>query len=192
MTRKTTIQVKVNSSAYYALGAIFLIPLLIGVVMVSNSKDQTEQANQVSRDVASMYAQGVDFSNSANQKIAVRLAEGFGVRIGAGAGVLILSKIRRVSSADCQAAGTGKCANSGVPVITQRLTIGSGNLRPSSFGNPDEVDPRTGEVLNWATDPSARAREFYINLKPGESTYAAECYLWTSDAHAGVYSRAMF
>jgi hypothetical protein len=189
---KTTIQVRVNSAAHYVLGAIFLIPLLIGVIIVSNNKDQTDQANQVSRDIASMYAQGVDFSNAANQRIAVRVADGLGIRIGGGAGVLILSKIRVVSSADCQSAGIEKCVNKGVPVIMQRFVIGSANLRPSSFGNPAAVDPRSGAVTNWATDPSARAQEFYISLKPGESTYAAECYLSTSDAHAGVYSRAMF
>jgi len=189
---KTTIQVRVNSAAHYVLGAIFLIPLLIGVIIVGHNKDRTEQANQVSHDVASMFAQGVDFSDSENQKIAARLAFGLGVNIGEGGGVLILSKIRMVSGADCQSSGLEKCSNKGMAVVTQRFVIGGAKLRTSSFGNPENVDPKSGEVRNWATDPSARAREFYISLSPGESTYAAECYLPASDAHAGVYSRAMF
>jgi hypothetical protein len=51
------------------LGAIFLIPLSIGLLLVT-SASQNDHANQISHDVDSMYAQGMDFSQPANQDIA--------------------------------------------------------------------------------------------------------------------------
>src|ERR1035438_8249640 len=82
----------------YALGAIFFIPLAIGVLLVSNIANRNDHANQVSRDVGSMYAQGLDFSNTANQDIALKVAEGLGMDIRGGKGVLILSRLREVRS----------------------------------------------------------------------------------------------
>ncbi len=175
----------------YALGAIFFVPLAIGVVLVSNSASRNDHANQVTRDVASMYAQGVDFSNTANQDIALKVAEGLGMDIRGGKGVLILSKIRVVHASDCVGAAAGHCANEGFAVITQRYVIGNRTLRSSAFGTPAHVDPGTGSVHDWSNDVSARAEDFPANLKAGESTYAAECYL-TSQERGGVYSRAMF
>jgi hypothetical protein len=172
----------------YALGAIFFVPLVIGVVLVSNSASRNDHANQVSRDVASMYAQGLDFANTANQDIALKVAEGLGMDIRGGRGVLILSRIRVVHASDC----AGHCANEGFAVITQRYVIGNATLRPSSFGTPAHVDAGTGNVKDWANDITARAEDFPANLKAGESTYAAECYLASQEPLGGVYSRAMF
>ncbi len=180
---------KHHSLTLYALGAIFLAPLLIGVVMVRNSADRSDIANQVSRDIASMYSQGVDFSKAENQAIALRVAEGAGIQLDGGRGVVILSKLRIVKESDCAA---GPCANLGRPVVVERFVIGTRDLRASSFGVPSGLDPTTGKVMNWATDPTARAGEVALNLKPGEFTYAAECYLTNHDNGAGVYTRAMF
>jgi hypothetical protein len=175
----------------YALGAIFFVPLAIGVLLVNNSANRNDHANQVSRDVASMYAQGLDFSNPANQDIALKVAEGLGMDIRGGKGVLLLSKIRVVHSSDCAGGGAGHCGNEGFAVITQRYIIGNPALRASSFGTPEHIDPGTGNVRDWMNDVTARAEDFPANLKAGESTYAAECYL-ASQERGGVYSRAMF
>jgi len=181
-----------TSIPLYALGAIFLVPLGIGVMLVNSSASRNDHANQVSRDVASMYAQGVDFSNKANQNIALSVAEGLGMDIGGGNGVLILSKIRVVHDTDCSAIAAANCANKGYAVVTQRYVIGNAHLRSSSFGTPAGLDPATGNVRNWATDVSARAQDFPASLKAGESTYAAECYVSSKESRAGVYTRAMF
>ena len=173
-----------TSVPLYALGAIFLIPMVIGVLMVNGSARRNDHANQVSRDIASMYAQGLDFSNRANQDIALNVAEGLGINMHRGKGLLILSKIRMVHDSDCP---PNACPNKGYAVVTQRFVIGNPALRISSFGTPAAVDS-TGNVRNWATDVSARAQDFPVTLKPGEFTYAAECYL----ASTGIYSRAMF
>jgi hypothetical protein len=184
-------QVRGTLIPLYALGAIFFVPLAIGVLLVNNSASRDEHANQVSRDVASMYAQGVDFANAANQDIALKVAEGLGVNIRGGQAVLILSKIRVVHDPDCATTSVGRCSNKGHAVVTQRFVIGSQALRPSSFGTPSHIDAGTGTVRDWWNDPTARAQDFPATLKAGETTYAAECYV-KADPGSGVYSRAMF
>lgn len=172
----------------YVLGAIFLVPLSIGVLLVSSNASQTDQANQICRDVASMYAQGVDFSQRENQNIALRVAEGLGMK--SGQGVLILSKIRVVHDADC--VPNAGCANKGRAVITQRFVMGDAGMRMSSLGTPDNIESATGKIPNWGNDATARAQDFPLKLKQGEFTYAAECYLSSPELHMGVYSRAFF
>jgi hypothetical protein len=175
----------------YAVGAIFLVPLSIGILLVNAGASQNDHANEISRDVASMYAQGIDFSIIANRNIVLRAAEGLGVNIGQGQGVLILSKIRVVHDSDCTPDQPASCANKGYPVVTQRFVIGNPALRASSFGTPASIDARNGNVYNWANDVSARAQNFDFKLNAGEFTFAAECYLLSPES-AGVYSRSMF
>jgi hypothetical protein len=175
----------------YALGAIFLVPLSIGVLLVSSNATGEDNAYQISHDVASMYAQGLDFSQRSNQNIALSVAESKGRDMRGGKGVLILSKIRVVHAADCPHDAAGKCANQGFAVVTQRYVLGNQALRASSFGTPASLDTASGQVRDWANDPSARAADFPASLKPGEFTFAAECYL-ASNESGGVYSRSMF
>jgi len=176
------------SVALYTVGAIFVVPMAIGVLMVNSTAHRNDHANQVSRDIASMYAQGLDFSNRGNQNIALNVAEGLGLNVRDGKGVLILSRIRVVQEADC---ASPACANKGYPVVTQRFVIGRPTLRASSFGTPSSIDVATGNVRNWSSDVSARAQDFPESLKPGEFIYAVECYLASADS-PGLYSRAMF
>jgi hypothetical protein len=181
-----------TSIRLYALGAIFLVPLSIGVLLVTSAASQNDNANQISHDIASMYAQGVDFSQRANQNIALSVADGKGVDVRGGKGVVILSKIRVVHSSDCAGSAAGKCGNKGYAVVTQRYVLGSPALRASSFGTPASLDQGSGEVRDWANDPSARAADFTANLRPGEFTYVAECFLTSPESGNGVYSRTMF
>ena len=176
----------------YALGAIFLVPLSIGVLLVTSNASQNDNAYQISHDVASMYAQGLDFSQRANQNIALSVADGKGLDVRGGKGVLILSKIRVVHPSDCPRSPVAKCGNEGYAVVTQRYVLGNQALRPSSFGTPLSLDAASGQVRDWANDPSARAAEFSPSLKPGEFTYAAECFLTSPESGSGVYSRSMF
>jgi hypothetical protein len=176
----------------YALGAIFLVPLSIGVLLVTSNASENDNAYQISHDVGSMYAQGVDFSQRANQNIALSVADGRGIDMRVGKGVLILSKIRVVYASDCPAAVAGKCGNKGYAVVTQRYVLGDRSLRASSFGTPASLDSASGNVRDWVNDPSARAADFPPNLKPGEFTYAAECFLTAPESGGGVYSRSMF
>jgi hypothetical protein len=190
--QRRSIQFRASSIAMYALGALFLVPLTIGVLLVNSNASQDDHAKQISRDIASMYAQGVDFSRGANQTIAISVGEGLGMDFRGGRGVLILSKIRTVYDSDCASELAGKCGNKGYAVVTQRFVMGNAALRASSFGTPVGVDAVTGNVRNWADDPSARAQDFSASLKPGEFVYAAECFLASPASGTGVYSRTMF
>jgi hypothetical protein len=176
----------------YALGAIFLLPLSIGIVLVTKNANQSDDAYKISHDIGSMYAQGVDFSQSTNQNIALSVAEGVGIDMKGGKGVLILSKIRVVHPSDCPSNVAAKCSNKGYPVVTERYVLGNRSLRLSSFGTPVSLDPASGKVRDWVNDLSARAENFASSLKPGEATYAAECYLTSPESPSGVYSRTMF
>jgi len=176
----------------YVLGAIFLLPLSIGIVLVTNNASRSDHAYQASHDVGSMYAQGLDFSQGANQNIAFSVAEGVGIDMQGGRAVLILSKIRVVHPSDCRPDNAGKCDNEGYPVVTERYVLGNRSLRPSSFGTPASLDPASGKVRDWTNDLSARAANFASSLNPGEVTYAAECYITSPESPSGVYSRSMF
>src|SRR5271170_3040179 len=99
----------------YLLGEIFLIPLTLGIVSVTNNANRSDHAYQISHDVGSMYAQGLDFSQGANQNIALSVAEGIGIDIHGGRAVLILSKIRVVHPSDCPPEATERCTNQGYP-----------------------------------------------------------------------------
>lgn len=181
-----------SSLQLYALGAIFLLPLSIGVVLVSRNASQSDEAYKISHDLASLYAQGMDFSQTANQNIALSVAEGDGIDIQSGKCVLILSKIRVVHASDCASRSAGECDNQGYAVVTERYVLGNRALRSSSFGTPARIDPASGKVRDWVNDLSARAENFVSGLKPGEVSYAAECYLTAPDSPGGVYSRTMF
>ena len=181
-----------NTIRLYVLGAIFIVPLSIGVILVSNNASRSDNAYKISREVGSMFAQGVDFSLAANQTIALSVAEGAGIDMQAGKGVLILSKIRMVHPSDCPSTASAKCSNKGYAVVTERYVLGNRSLRNSAFGTPASLDPSSGKVRDWVNDLSARAVNFASSLKPGEVTYAAECYLASPESHSGVYSRAMF
>jgi hypothetical protein len=77
-------------------------------------------------------------------------------------------------------------------VVTERYVLGNQSLRSSAFGTPASLDPSSGKVRDWVNDLSARAANFVSSLRPGETMYAAECYLTSPESPSGVYSRTMF
>jgi hypothetical protein len=167
------------------LCAVFLAPLIAGIYLAAGTNRRTAHANQITRDLASMYSQGVDFSQPANQSIARRLLAQDSKAL------VILTRIHSVAETDCAPALVAQCANNGTPVIVQRIVIGDPDLRPSSLGTPLSIDHTTGAVLNWATDSSARVTDSSLTLKPGETAYAAEAYIGGPDEHTGVYARTL-
>ena len=107
-----------------------------------------------------MYSRNVDFSDANNQKLIERLAQGLNIRITGGSGVVILSTVTFVGTAQCTAAGLvgGACTNLNHPVITNRIVIGNASARSSAFGTPSsELIAGDGDVANYMTNTSARA-----------------------------------
>lgn len=113
-----------------------MVATFFGTVGIGIALTRYMEAVQACRDLAHMYADGVDFTASMNQNIAVKLAQGTGMTTNGGNGVVIFSKIVTVYQADCTAAGLGSCANQNLAVVTQRVTVGNAALYTSQFATP--------------------------------------------------------
>src|SRR5580700_11540091 len=96
---------KGNALLEFAAVSIVVIPLFFGMVGPGVQLGRMNEAVQICRDAAHMYARGVDFSQVANQNILVNLATGTGMTVNGGNGVVIMSQIVEVYQADCTAAG---------------------------------------------------------------------------------------
>jgi hypothetical protein len=192
-----------NELIEFALVATFLLPLLFGTVVVGLNLSRSIQVTQVSRDAGHMYSRGVDFSDSANQSLIERLAQGLNIHVTGGSGVVILSTITFIGEAQCTAAGlsTQACTNLNFPVFTNRIVIGNSAARASAFGTPNSsLIAADGDVSSFLTNTSARANGFnsVLALQAGELAYVAEVYVPSSDfglpgyETTGVYSRTVF
>jgi Flp pilus assembly protein TadG len=117
-----------------------LMLLFFGVLGSGIMMGRYDQAVQVARDVAHMYSQGVDFTQTANQNIVIdQLAAGTGMTATGGNGVVILSQVHTVYQADCTAAAVTPCTNVGLPVFVQRIVFGNAALRASNYGTPNSA-----------------------------------------------------
>lgn len=171
--------------------------LMVWVIVVGLQLGHNVRAAQVTRDAASMFVRGVDFSKTGNQDILVRLASGMGMTRAGGQGVVILTRVTWISAATCAASGLSPC-NSDRHVITQRLVVGNAGLRTSSLGTPVGVDAM-GIVGNYMQDSRNVATFPYMQLASGEYAYVAEGYFdapqWRFPGFnnaAGAYSIALF
>ena len=121
----------------FAIMAPCLVMLFFGSTGLGIMMGRYSQAVMVARDVAHMYSDGVDFTQTANQSIVTQqLASGTGMTNSGGNGVVILSQVVSVYQTDCNAAGVSPCTNAGLPVFTQRIVFGNSSLRASSYGTP--------------------------------------------------------
>jgi Flp pilus assembly protein TadG len=124
----------------FAIVVPCLAMLFFGTVGLGLMLGRYIQAVQVNRDVAHMYSDGVDFTQTTPQNIIIQqLAAGTGMTATGGNGVVIFSQIETVYSVDCSAAGISPCANQGLPVFTQRIVVGNSSLRSSQFGTPNSA-----------------------------------------------------
>src|SRR5271166_196630 len=143
------------------LTLIFFGTIGLGVMM-----GRYIQAVQVCRDVAHMYSDGVDFTQTTPQSIITGyLANGIGMTATGGNGVVIFSRIQTVYAADCTAAAVSPCTNQGLPVFTQRIVVGNAALTHSAFGTPTAALLNASGNISPAvylsnSDPSVRASGF--------------------------------
>jgi hypothetical protein len=173
-----------------------LTVLLMGVVVVGLSLGRAVQVAHVTRDAASMYVRGIDFSKDPNKDVVVRLSQGMGMTRTGGDGRVILSKVTFIPASKC---GTIPGCNADKHVITQRLSIGNPSLRQSNYGTPTGIDS-TGLVTQYLTDDAAIVTgTFSPALADGEFAYVAEGYFKNVNLNfpgfqriEGVYSVAIF
>ncbi len=181
----------------FAIVIPFISIAFFGTVSFGISLGRYVQVVQVCRDVAHMYADGVDFSQAGAQAIVVKLATGTGMTAAGGNGVVVFSRVRTVYAADCTAAGYGSCPNAGLTVFTQRLTIGNTALRASAFGTPSAAilnsqgniaasvylqnTNSTVQTANLSPLYTAAGRPANQDLAQGDSAWIAEVYFTAPD-----------
>ena len=147
-----------------------LVMLFFGTIGLGILMGRYIQAVQVCRDVAHMYSDGVDFTQTTPQNIIVQqLAQGTGITATGGNGVIILSQIHTVYQVDCTAAGITPCTNLNLPVFTQRIVVGNSALRTSVFGTPapailDASGSISPAVYLSNSNPTVRAAGFEAAL----------------------------
>lgn len=121
----------------FAIVVPCLVTLFFGTVGLGIMMGRYIQVEQMARDIAHMYSDGVDFTQTTPQNIIVqKLGAGSGITATGGDGVVILSQVQTVYLSDCTAAGVSPCTNQGLPVFTQRIVVGNSALKSSVFGTP--------------------------------------------------------
>jgi hypothetical protein len=201
-----------NALLEFAAVSIVVIPLFFGMVGAGIQLGRMNEAVQICRDAAHMYARGVDFSQVANQNVLVNLATGTGMTLNGGNGVVIMSQISQVYQADCTAAGltSGQCTNLGRLVFINRMTTGNTSLRPSNYGTPPSglIDAQ-GNIAanNYLTNANllvtgGLSNEFTnagLTMNDGDIAYLTEFFESMPDlsflgvgGSTGVYAKAVF
>lgn len=198
-----------NVMIEFALSSVVAVPLMLGIVFGGITLGRGIQASQIARDTAHMFAKGVDFAKlncvegditSCNQHLIVRLAEGTGLTLNGGNGVVILSQVTKVFAEDCEAANLSDadCRNKGQAVFLFRTTVGNEGLRSSNFGTPAaNLIQDDNTVKDYLKDQGAQASGILdlIDLGRGDVAYVVECYLQTSDLFGGgrgIYAYSIF
>jgi Flp pilus assembly protein TadG len=197
----------------FAIVAPCLVLFFFGAVGVGIMMGRYIQTVYACRDIAHMYVNGVDFTQTTSQNIVIQqLASGVGITATGGNGVVILSRIITVYQADCDAAGySGSCNNLNQAVLTQRVTFGASSLRSSSFGTPtstllDSKGNISPSVYLQGTDASVLATGFTALMtaagktqQQGEAGWVAEVFFTYPDigflgtnASGGAYARFIF
>lgn len=187
----------------FSLASIFLVPLLLGTLVFGFRLIRSIQMYQITRDLGHMYIRGVNFANAGPQQNAQTLASGFNLTA-SGTSLVILSEITIETQADCDAASIAPvgtpCANLGLPVFMQQLTIGNTSSGTSPFGTPPTTAGNVS-VVDMARNSLAVAKHFssVMTLPAGVNAYMAEMINLTPDLNIPslsgepqVYARTIF
>lgn len=187
---------------FVLVASFFFVPLVLGMITLGIAVLRNYQVNQLTRDVGHMMAKGVDFSQQANQNLAVNdLANGLSMQANtgnvtgssSGNGVLVLTTFESLTSA-CG------CANAGHVVVVNRIVIGNNMLYTSPFGSPASIGTN-GEVANFTSDTGARADNVssVISVGTGGLAYMSEGDFAFKDlgvvgfiTNLGAFNRAVF
>src|ERR1700674_4959403 len=126
-----------NTMIEFAVVMPFWLAVLFSTVAMGNNLTRTIQVVQVSRDLANMYAIGIDDSETGFQNLiaggsgSASLVQGMDLSAGGNA-VIYLSQVRHVYSADADCASS--CGNAGSDVFTNQVVFGNTTLFSSYLG----------------------------------------------------------
>ncbi len=174
----------------FALSLIVLMPLLMGTAVIGINLARAIQVTQFCRDVAHMYAYGIDFSQSGNQALLTNLGQGLNIQTSGGTGTVIFSTVTFVGPNDCVAAGlqanTTSCPNMNQSVFTRRIVVGNASGLTSHYGTPAlGIVGANGYIstANYLRNTSDRAAGFssLMALSSGQYAYLTEAYVAAPD-----------
>lgn len=157
---------------------VVLVPMFAGMFTVGMAVDKVIQVSNVARDAVVLMVtaienpdSGLNLSQTQNQRIIVRAANGLGMSSDAsydpsstGLGVVILTQVVMVGPTECSLGGetpnstapfwtTSNCPNYGSYAFEYRVVIGNGSRWTSVLGNPGSGVP----ITNGAVSASAVA-----------------------------------
>lgn len=195
-----------NALIEFALCAIFLVPLYLWMIMLGIDLRRLMQTNQVCRDAGHMFARWVDFSQTGNQDLVVRLAYGMGITRTGGKGVVILTKMMKVGTTECTQGGytASTCTNLNKVVAVKRITIGNASYKPSKYVTPaSTIITSDGTItpVNYLKNSSCVSSNLpsVLALTDGEYAYLAEAWFAspvedfpTLGNRGPVYARSIF
>ncbi|MGA8025520.1 MAG: TadE family protein [Bryobacteraceae bacterium] len=190
---------------------LFLVPLLLGTMVMGLNLVRAIQVTGVCRDAAHMYAYGVDFSQTGNQNLLLKVAQGLNMTATGGNGIVILSTVTFIGPNDCTTGGysSSTCPNVNQYVITQRTTVGNTALHASAFATPSSsllasngtISGGSPTQAGYLNDSSTRAVGFsnVMTLSSGQYAYMAETFVtspdyswWSKLGTAGSSARSIF
>jgi hypothetical protein len=200
----------------FTFSLVVLIPMLLGALVFGFRLIHSLEMEQVVRDIGHMYIKNVDFRLPGPIANAKTLAATFNLNTN-GTSVLILSKIRVVTQADCDANNVTAgihCTNLGNPVFVEQLKIGNTSLQAagvsissSVFGTPPTQANFTVLAADQANNAAASAGNAaggtgfaaLMGILPGEFAYLVEMRNATPDLNIPgfsgspqVYARSIF
>ena len=177
-----------NAIVEFAIVSVFLVPLLFGTFSIGMSLTKTVQASVVARDAGAMFMRYVDFTNTTNRNMLLRIANGMGMTNTGGNGVVVLTKIMYIGANECALIGlsTANCPNYNHNVVVKRVTVGNTGIYTSPYGSPSGGILQTnGEITanNYLNNTGARADNFssVMTLNPGEVAHISEAYFNTPE-----------
>ncbi len=163
----------------FALSALFLIPLFLGMIVTGMAVIVSIQVNTLARDMDNIYIHGGDFSMAVYQALTQSLANGLGLQYPpfasgttniqsntgtSGNGIIWVSQLMWVGSTtdpNCAAVGASKCTNHNSFVYTQQIVFGNSSLtstKNTTVGNAlsnGATLSTSGIVSNPVTDATA-------------------------------------
>ncbi len=206
-----------NSMLEFGLVMAFLVPMFAATFTIGAALSKSIQVTNVCRDAVVLMVrsntdpnEGLDLSQTQNQRIIVRAASGLGMASDSsfdpsstGNGVVILSRVINVGPTECSLAGliphpsppfwdTSNCPNYGSYAFGYRVVIGNTSRWTSVLGNPPSGDILSNGTITAhkiATDTSNRATDMGAG---GLLTLAADKYALISEMYADVSSLNIF
>jgi TadE-like protein len=207
-----------NTIIEFALVMVFLVPMFAGAFSIGMSLAKGIQVSNVARDAVVLLVRsttdpqsGLDLSQTQNQRIIVKAANGLGMNSDAqfdpsstGNAVVILSKVVMVGPNECSLGvipppsgvpnstppnygwTPGNCANYNQYVFEYRVVIGNGTRWSSTFGTPPASDVQSNGTItavNIATNSALRAPNFPTATG---MTLSASVYALVSEMYADV------